>query len=401
MNRFSATGVAAGALHEGHMQHLDEGTIHAWLDGALPDDEAASVAKHVDECQDCAALVAEARGMIVAAGNIVAALDNVRGGVIPAASSSSSSSSSSSAPRAAEHSLWRRLRFTPTRAALAATLLIAVGSVLTVRSAKDNQRVGTTSNGSSATAQSVPTPSTPAVSVQAQAAVSEEKKAVSAATPARVAAPTNALPPVQRREALQRAEKPSSNVADARQATDSTRSIATDRLASPATPAASANAPVVAGNAAASAKVSGDSVRSAAAQQRLVEVTQPQAIVATGSIRAMRSLAAAPAEECYQVRVDSASSAMASGILPRFALERNSITTQNVIRSVTPEGRVDSIVPGGSWERLTPKIVRVRFASPQEGPAFTLQLDAGHLAGRAGTGDRETNVPVTRIQCRR
>src|SRR5690242_14585891 len=139
MNRFSATAVAAGALHEVHMQHLDEGTIHAWLDHALPDDEAASVAKHVDECDDCAARVAEARGMIVAAGNIVAALDNVRGGVIPAAASSASSAS---APRAGQHSLWRRLRFTPARAALAATLLIAVGSVLTIRTAKDNQRIG-------------------------------------------------------------------------------------------------------------------------------------------------------------------------------------------------------------------------------------------------------------------
>ena len=29
------------------MQHLDEGTIHAWLDGALPDDEASEVEQHV------------------------------------------------------------------------------------------------------------------------------------------------------------------------------------------------------------------------------------------------------------------------------------------------------------------------------------------------------------------
>ena len=123
MNRSSR----AGALHEVHMQHLDEGTIHAWLDGALPADEAESVAKHVDECRECAANVAEARGMIVAAGNIVSALDHVRGGVIPAPSM----------PAASQHSIWRRLRFTPARAALAATLLVAVASLLTVRFASE------------------------------------------------------------------------------------------------------------------------------------------------------------------------------------------------------------------------------------------------------------------------
>src|SRR5437016_12841699 len=121
MNRSSR----AGALDEVRMQHLDEGTIHAWLDGALSAAEAEEVAAHVADCRECAAMVAEARGMIVAAGNIISALDHVRGSVIPAPS----------APAAGQLSLWRRLRFTPARAALAATLLIAVASLLTVRKA--------------------------------------------------------------------------------------------------------------------------------------------------------------------------------------------------------------------------------------------------------------------------
>jgi hypothetical protein len=67
------------------MQHLDEGTIHSWLDGALDSEEAARVATHVGECPECAAAVAEARGFIAASSRILTALDNAPRGVIPAA----------------------------------------------------------------------------------------------------------------------------------------------------------------------------------------------------------------------------------------------------------------------------------------------------------------------------
>jgi hypothetical protein len=59
------------------MQHLDEGTIHAWLDGALPNDEARAVEAHVAECAACADAVAEARGLIAASSRILSALDGV------------------------------------------------------------------------------------------------------------------------------------------------------------------------------------------------------------------------------------------------------------------------------------------------------------------------------------
>lgn len=64
------------------MQHLDEGTIHAWLDGALPPDEAARAEAHVAECADCAAKVAEARGLVAASSRILTALDDVPRGVV-------------------------------------------------------------------------------------------------------------------------------------------------------------------------------------------------------------------------------------------------------------------------------------------------------------------------------
>lgn len=67
------------------MQHLDEGTIHSWLDGALGVDESARVEAHVKECPECAAAVAEARGFVAGSSRILTALDNAPRGVIPAA----------------------------------------------------------------------------------------------------------------------------------------------------------------------------------------------------------------------------------------------------------------------------------------------------------------------------
>src|SRR5688500_16529565 len=65
------------------MQHPDEGTIHAWLDGQLPAEEAAALESHVSECAQCSAAIAEARGLIAASSRIVSALDIVPAGVIP------------------------------------------------------------------------------------------------------------------------------------------------------------------------------------------------------------------------------------------------------------------------------------------------------------------------------
>lgn len=59
------------------MQHLDEGIIHSWLDGALSVEEAARAEAHVASCSACADAVAEARGLIAASSRILTALDNV------------------------------------------------------------------------------------------------------------------------------------------------------------------------------------------------------------------------------------------------------------------------------------------------------------------------------------
>lgn len=65
------------------MNHLDEGTIHAWLDGALDAAQSREIESHVAGCAACSAAVAEARGLIAGASRILSALDDVPAGVIP------------------------------------------------------------------------------------------------------------------------------------------------------------------------------------------------------------------------------------------------------------------------------------------------------------------------------
>jgi hypothetical protein len=101
------------------MQHLDEGTIHSWLDGALSADEAARVEAHVAECPQCATAVAEARGFIAASSRILTALDHVPRGVVPAAHP----------VKWYNRAAWR---------AAAAVLVVAVGSLVVVRNSDRN-----------------------------------------------------------------------------------------------------------------------------------------------------------------------------------------------------------------------------------------------------------------------
>lgn len=72
------------------MTHLDEGTIHAWLDGALDAARSREIEAHVASCAQCSAAVAEARGLIAGASRILGALDDVPGGVIPRGGSAAS-----------------------------------------------------------------------------------------------------------------------------------------------------------------------------------------------------------------------------------------------------------------------------------------------------------------------
>lgn len=95
------------------MTHLDEGTIHAWLDGALSASEARDAQSHVDGCVECSAKVAEARGFIAGASRILTALDDIPAGVTP-------KRASSTAPAIRQ---WRSAWVT----GIAAALVLAIG----------------------------------------------------------------------------------------------------------------------------------------------------------------------------------------------------------------------------------------------------------------------------------
>jgi len=114
------------------MNHLDEGTIHAWLDGALDATQARDVEAHVTACATCSAAVAEARGLIAGASRILIALDDVPGGVIP-----KSAPAATGPVRARPRREWRAARWVT---GIAAALMLAIGVTTWNRGAVKEQR---------------------------------------------------------------------------------------------------------------------------------------------------------------------------------------------------------------------------------------------------------------------
>ncbi len=190
------------------MQHLEEGTIHAWLDGELPPAERAHAEAHIAECAECAAALAEARGFVAAASRILTALDSVPGGVLPAASTGSSSP-----PLAA------RRRFVTSRAwmAAAAVLVLSTVTVIATRPRGDAAQFQV----AAASREQKELPASPALesaapsekrvqtmkpSEQPEAAAQASGNAISSSTPApmqsRAAAPVAEPKPVDQNERL-------------------------------------------------------------------------------------------------------------------------------------------------------------------------------------------------------
>jgi len=96
------------------MNHLDEGTIHAWLDDAVDATQSSEIEAHIAQCATCSAAVAEARGLVAGASRILNALDDVPANVVP-----------KRAPALAPAR--RQWRAAPWVAGIAAALMLAIG----------------------------------------------------------------------------------------------------------------------------------------------------------------------------------------------------------------------------------------------------------------------------------
>lgn len=366
------------------MQHLEEGTIHAWLDGGLSTTEAREVEQHIATCAECSAMVAEARGLVAGASRIVSSLDVVPGNVIPKTPASKGGGS-----------LWRSLHLTPARAALAATLLIAVSSLLTVRHDTDNKIVMSTPRAAPAAAEAN-APVAPPPVIQASPAPAS---APVAAKSARSAVASNAVkdrPNELSEESVVADARAKADVAERRDTIVSKAVASADSqraMRATAAPPAVAAAPSSAAGALpanAPQEEKRQLQRAAAGRFRLEE------IVTTG---AADRLARVAAPTCFEFVPP-----VTSPKLPqRFALQNlPGDTTRRVVRAINDSGRVDSAFTGSEWTRTTPNEFTVRFAANER--PVTLQVrdgSGGAAASVAGTRfAAPANLNVSRVTCR-
>ena len=375
------------------MQHLDEGLIHAWLDNALSSEEAARVAAHAEGCSECAAAIAEARGMIAGASRIVSALDTARGGVAPVSSSKPA------------RSLWRRLYLTPTRAAIAATVLVALGSVFTLR----HRPVP-------AVPPAAKLIDSPPVVRQSAPHVAAPRAADSARSPKPMAAP--AVRPVQevrepastppkvgqKREALSTgapAPPAATNAMDA--AVDSAKTGS-----SAAKLAQSELRNVPAGAAGAATPPTGARDQTAARAMPIAPTAQSAKSAAMGapaSTRFESTVLTVPdgAIGCYTIRPMVGDTTTWVRALPeQFALdpaiESGSERARGNVRVPSSAGRLDSVIEGSNWQQTGPNRITVVFEAQQ---TVRLQVAANGATAEASSGGVTRGVAVARSSCPR
>jgi hypothetical protein len=119
--------------------HVDEGTIHAWLDGALDAAESARVERHVAACAACASRVAEARGLVAAASRILTRLDDVPAGVAPAGAAEGARPVVAPSPARSDARVVRERRRWKPAAWLSTAAAAAIVTVLVVRQGVDRE----------------------------------------------------------------------------------------------------------------------------------------------------------------------------------------------------------------------------------------------------------------------
>lgn len=358
--------------------HLDEGTIHAWLDGELPPDESARVEAHAKECAECGALVAEARGFIAGASRIVSSLDVVRGNVIPATSPAATTS---------KQSLWRKLKLTPARAAIAATILVGVASMFSVQRSQFQTAAPQANKVSAAPAAALPA----AAPVPARPTTDTVRPALTVKKPAARDAAVDAVKPALRADRLEAAAPapPTTQAAPTAPAPSAPLADTRARLAEVVAPQTvaplSAPPPRQMPAAKAAAGVAGAAAPVAAADNAPLRRMVPANAFASAS----------QAEGCYQLTVDRTSAP--PEVPDRFRLQRDSSSGANVVRIQTLSG--DSVVSGATWTAPAGGSVVVSFMAKVGRVELTFATNRPTAA--LTFGGRTLDATIQRNSCER
>jgi hypothetical protein len=424
------------------MQHLDEGTVHAWLDGELSETESAAAAQHVAACAQCAALVADARGMIAGAARIVASLDAGPIGVIPKSTRGQAGKANGS---------WRRFVRSPSRMAMAATILVAVGVTLTMSRAVREKTLP------SPAADEAPAISNPPAASGSPAAESKDRAvrtAPKAPSPVTLKQPGGNQAGAISSPNKQAVTAVASAVADNRFADkkkdadarrdrpDVAKTFRDDRPQTQAAPSAMPARPDSVALRQELAKVLVDS--SAAKPAAAPAVRQLQAVTGVSQLReagaqpqssrmaALDVVDKASLQGCYRLSVDTSgwrdvlpasfvltgpssrvqgvaggravspqtASASANSV-ERFAQKAEAASY--VVRAVGMNGQADSAAIG-DWTAVTPMTARIHFGTVDQArraSAVTVFISTGSPVARVSAGDRTDSLRVSRIACLR
>jgi Predicted transmembrane transcriptional regulator (anti-sigma factor) len=324
------------------MQHIDEGTIHAWLDGALSGDEQMLIEEHVRQCAECATAVAEARGLIAGSARIVSALDDVPRVTPP---------KSVQTPPRTPRSVWRSLGLTPLRAGIAALLMVAVASVFTARHDRAEKL---------ALAPRVPSAVTIAgPDNEAPSAAASQSPAAQPSPPPSTKVASKPAPPAKRVSVDSKAIPPASAPPGTQKAGSEERAQTVDTTPDSKT----ANQAVTRKLAEAMNDFAAAQRSAAPTAARMYTNLRPTSAL-DGSGRVVLT--------CYQVLRDSLNP---RSIMPdRFALERREPlhATSNLVRAVDSTGRIDGVITSASWQSVGDETVLVTWNSTD--PRQVLQL---------------------------
>ena len=397
------------------MPHLDEGIIHAWLDGALTGDELAHAEAHTAECEICSAAVAEARGLVAASSRILSALDDVPARVIPIAGRTPEMTTAVGRGRVRG----RRWISSSTMRAAAALLLVTTGTFFVVSrdQAKRDLNVATET-----------VESADSVAAVGAASSAEEVGALKQSTPpGQLSAPARVLAGKQVKTrsspAAEKEVEVSATMADGVYRDTTGIALADAAVAPPASGArvAGKTANQAASDFRAQGRVSEGYRREAARIGRPGSIAQSstmdtaRAALLASPAAAERDAAAVSAfAGCYEIRLGAWTPALNLGadtvyVRPprRIVLETLPATTPSDPSSLRVRPVLDTPGPDkAGWLALGADSLRISWTTGLNGLTMRVRLENETLSGVATTfwnfdrTSQQSKVTGTRIACR-